>query len=204
MNAVIAYLKGNLEYILQDYIVVDVGNIGYQVFVSPYTITQLPQQGEMVKIHTYMAVREDGISLYGFLSLDEMDMFNKLITVSGIGPKVALGVLSAMRPQDISMAIIIEDINALSKAPGIGKKTAQRIILDLKDKLKTHSAFESNDKMESSTVKVSSQPRQEAIEALMSLGYSQMEATKAVVNIYAEDMSTETAIKLALKKLAKI
>lgn len=199
----ISYLKGILEEILDDNIIVDVGNMGYQVFVCSYTLTQLPKVGEVIKIYTYMAVREDNISLYGFLNKDEIEMFNRLITVSGIGPKVALGILSAMRPQDISMAIIIEDINALSKAPGIGKKTAQRIILDLKDKMKTHSAFDSNSS-NVVTQSTGSSARQEAIEALISLGYSSMEATKAVVNTYTDGMSTEAAIKLALKKLAKI
>lgn len=197
----LSYLKGTLECILHDYIVIEVNNIGYQVFVSSYTISQLPQIGNGIKIHTYMSVREDAILLYGFLDINELDMFNMLITVSGIGPKAALAILSTIRPADISTAIIIEDINSLSKAQGIGKKTAQRIILDLKDKLKINTRFQ-NDILDLDS-KTSNSSKQEAIEALISLGYSQMEATKAVIDIYQEELSIEDIIKSALKKMSK-
>lgn len=198
----ISYLNGTLEYILYDYIIVDVNNTGYQVFVSSYTISQLPKIGSNIKIHTHMNVREDAILLYGFLIIDELDMFNMLIMVSGIGPKAALAILSTMRPADISTAIIIEDITSLSKAQGIGKKTAQRLILDLKDKLKTNTTFQ-NDTLLLDSIPNSNSYKQEAIEALIGLGYSQMEATKAVISIYQEDMSTEDIIKSALKKISK-
>lgn len=200
----ISYLKGKLEYILNDYIIVDVNNIGFQVFISTYTMSELPQQGNEIKIYTYMNVREDAILLYGFLTMDEMNMFDILKTVSGVGPKSALGMLSFIRPQDISMAIITEDLNILSKAPGIGKKTAQRIILDLKDKLKTSTLFENNN--DNITIDIDDSPnlhKKEAIEALISLGYSQMESTKVVIDIYKDNANTEDIIKLALKKISK-
>lgn len=197
----ITYLKGILEYISDEFIIIDVNNIGYKVFISSYTLTKLPVQNENIKIYTYMNIREDAILLYGFLEIDELNMFNMLIGVSGIGPKAALSILSNLRPQDISMAVIMEDINTLSKTPGIGKKTAQRIILDLKDKLKTVSY---NESIELDIGNNQSSSKQDAIDALVALGYSQIEAVKAVKNVYSENMDIEDIIKLALKKLAKI
>lgn len=197
----ITYLKGILEYISDEFIIIDVNNIGYKVFISSYTLTKLPVQNENIKIYTYMNIREDAILLYGFLEIDELNMFNMLIGVSGIGPKAALSILSNLRPQDISMAVIMEDINTLSKTPGIGKKTAQRIILDLKDKLKTVSY---NESIELDIVNNQSSSKQDAIDALVALGYSQIEAVKVVKNVYSENMNIEDIIKLALKKLAKI
>lgn len=197
----ITYLKGILEYISDEFIIIDVNNIGYKVFISSYTLTKLPVQNENIKIYTYMNIREDAILLYGFLEIDELNMFNMLIGVSGIGPKAALSILSNLRPQDISMAVIMEDINTLSKTPGIGKKTAQRIILDLKDKLKTVSY---NESIELDIGNNQSSSKQDAIDALVALGYSQIEAVKVVKNVYSENMNIEDIIKLALKKLAKI
>lgn len=197
----ITYLKGILEYISDEFIIIDVNNIGYKVFISSYTLTKLPVQNENIKIYTYMNIREDAILLYGFLEIDELNMFNMLIGVSGIGPKAALSILSNLRPQDISMAVIMEDINTLSKTPGIGKKTAQRIILDLKDKLKTVSY---NESIELDIGNNQSSSKQDAIDALVALGYSQIEAVKVVKNVYSENMDIEDIIKLALKKLAKI
>lgn len=193
----LAYLNGILEYIFEDYIILNVNDIGYKVFISTYTLSQLPQLEQKVKIYTHMAVREDDISLYGFLTLDEIDMFNTLISVSGIGSKTALNILSNMRPENIHIAIITGDISALSKLPGIGKKTAQRMILDLKDKIKINTILELNEKniFDNSN-------KEEAISALVSLGYSQTEARHAISNI-KDNLSVEELIKLGLKNLAK-
>lgn len=200
----ISYLKGILKYIFQDTIIIEVNNIGYQIFVSSHTLTQLPKEGNIIEIYTHMNVREDNISLFGFLTINELDCFNMLINVSGIGPKVALGILSTLRPQDINKAIIIEDINLLTKAPGIGKKTAQRIILELKDKLKINSTFNYDDNLEQYYEASSNSVNQEAIEALIALGYSQIDATNSVINVYNENLKLEELIKLSLKRLSKI
>lgn len=200
----ISYLKGILKYIFQDTIIIEVNNIGYQIFVSSHTLTQLPKEGNIIEIYTHMNVREDNISLFGFLTINELDCFNMLINVSGIGPKVALGILSTLRPQDINKAIIIEDINLLTKVPGIGKKTAQRIILELKDKLKINSTFNYDDNLEQYYEVSNNSVKQEAIEALISLGYSQIDATNSVINVYNENLKLEELIKLSLKRLSKI
>lgn len=200
----ISYLKGILKYIFQDTIIIEVNNVGYQIFVSSHTLTQLPKEGNIIEIYTHMNVREDNISLFGFLTINELDCFNMLINVSGIGPKVALGILSTLRPQDINKAIIIEDINLLTKAPGIGKKTAQRIILELKDKLKINSTFNYDDNLEQYYEASSNSVNQEAIEALIALGYSQIDATNSVINVYNENLKLEELIKLSLKRLSKI
>lgn len=200
----ISYLKGILKYIFQDTIIIEVNNVGYQIFVSSHTLTQLPKGGNIIEIYTHMNVREDNISLFGFLTINELDCFNMLINVSGIGPKVALGILSTLRPQDINKAIIIEDINLLTKAPGIGKKTAQRIILELKDKLKINSTFNYDDNLEQYYEASSNSVKQEAIEALIALGYSQIDATNSVINVYNENLKLEELIKLSLKRLSKI
>lgn len=197
----ISYLKGILKYIFQDTIIIEVNNVGYQIFVSAHTLTHLPKEENIIEIYTHMNVREDNISLFGFLTINELDCFNMLINVSGIGPKVALGILSTLRPQDINKAIIIEDINLLTKAPGIGKKTAQRIILDLKDKLKINSTFNYDDNLEQDYKISSNSIKQEAIEALIALGYSQTDATHSVIDVYNENLKLEEIIKLALKRL---
>lgn len=197
----ISYLKGILKHIFQDTIIIEVNNIGYQVFVSSHTLTHLPKEGNIIEIYTHMNVREDNISLFGFLTINELDCFDMLINVSGIGPKVALGILSTLRPQDINKAIIIEDINLLTKAPGIGKKTAQRIILELKDKLKINSTFNYDDNLEQYYETSNNSTKQEAIEALIALGYSQIDATNSVISVYSENLKLEEIIKLSLKKL---
>lgn len=198
----ICYLNGIVENISSNSIILDVNGIGYQILVSANTLENIPSKGNRLKIYTYMNVREDSISLYGFLSNEELNMFNLLITVSGIGAKVALGILSSITPYDISLAILTEDISALSKCSGVGKKTAGRIILDLKDKLKqntyeiegTNSNFKSKSK---------NSIKNEAIEALTSLGYAQSEATKSVISIYNDNLNLEELIKLSLKQLSK-
>ena len=142
-ESMISYIKGTLERRGENDIIVEAGGIGYRIFVSPATLAKLPQTGEAVQIFTYFSVKEDGMSLYGFAAREEQEMFEKLLLVNGVGPKGALGFLSVLNPSEIVMAILSDDVKTLSKAPGVGRKTAQRVILDLKDKFKTEDAVSS-------------------------------------------------------------
>ena len=198
----IAYIKGTLERRAESYIIIETGGVGYQIFVSPATLAKLPQTGEMVKVFTYFSVKEDGVSLYGFASAEEQEMFHKLLTVSGVGPKGALGFLSQLTPQEIILAIISEDVKTLSKAPGVGRKTAQRVILELKDKFKTEEALSMGEEVQGIVeTSVGGDAKFEAIDAMTALGYSRSEAAKAVNAVAAEGMSTEDILKAALKKM---
>ena len=198
----IAFIKGTLEEIQENCVVVDTGGIGYAVSVSEGTVSRLPRRGEAVTLHTHMSVREDGAELFGFLTGAELAMFKRLITVSGVGPKVALGILSVMEPSQIMLAIIAEDAAALSRAPGVGRKTAGRLILELKDRVKTSDAFIQNAALPQQTFAAAGS-RQEAADALAALGYSRSEAVNAVLGVDGEDLSTEQIIKAALRKLSK-
>lgn len=197
----ISFVSGKLDMIFDDFVIVDNNGIGYQIIMSSSTICKLPQKGEEIKLYTYMDVKDDSISLYGFISMEEIQAFNMLISVSGIGPKGALGMLAILSPQDLMLSIVADDISALSKAPGVGKKTAQRLILELKDKIKTNyiapNAVAININKDGSI----SSNKQDAIDALLVLGYSQAEAVKVVVEVAQKDTSVEEIIKLALKKL---
>lgn len=198
----ISYIKGTLERRAESYIIIETGGIGYRIFVSPATLAKLPQTGEMVKVFTYFSVKEDGVSLYGFASAEEQEMFHKLLTVSGVGPKGALGFLSQLTPQEIILAIISEDVKTLSKAPGVGRKTAQRVILELKDKFKTEEALSMGQEVQGIVeTSVGGDAKFEAIDAMTALGYSRSEAAKAVNAVAAEGMSTEDILKAALKKM---
>ncbi len=198
----ISFIKGEIAYVFHNYIILENNNIGYQIFLSQNGIGKIAEKKEQVKIFTYMAVKEDEIALYGFLEKEELDIFNMLISVSGIGPKGALNIISDLSPREIMLAIISEDINTLSKAQGVGKKTAQRLVLELKDKIKTSDAMEGINPQQAINLKTQSEPKAEAIEALMSLGYSKSEAVKVVFEISNDITKTEQIIKLALKKLA--
>ena len=198
----IAYIKGTLERRAESYIIIETGGIGYQIFVSPATLAKLPQTGEMVKVFTYFSVKEDGVSLYGFASAEEQEMFHKLLTVSGVGPKGALGFLSQLTPQEIILAIISEDVKTLSKAPGVGRKTAQRVILELKDKFKTEEALSMGQEVQGIVeTSVGGDAKFEAIDAMTALGYSRSEAAKAVNAVAAEGMSTEDILKAAMTQM---
>ena len=201
----IAYLKGTLEEIGNDYIVVDVNNIGYQVKVSLRVMEGLPALGNLMKIHTYTYVREDVIALYGFLTKDDLQMFLLLLGVNGVGPKGALGILSMFSAQELRLAIISQDSKTIAKAPGIGAKTAQRMLIDLKDKVSVEETF---DKMGEQSVAMSaastagSGAKADAIEALTALGYSASESMKAVNMVEITDgMSSDTILKQALKHM---
>ena len=201
----IAYLKGTLEEIGNDYIVVDVNNIGYLVKVSLRVIEGLPGVRSQIKIHTYTYVREDVLALYGFLSKDDLQMFLLLLGVNGVGPKGALGILSMFSAQELRLAIISQDSKTIAKAPGIGAKTAQRMLIDLKDKVSVEETFEKMGEQSVnmiSTQATNSGARGDAIEALTALGYSASESMKAVNAVeVTEDMSSDAILKLALKHL---
>ena len=198
----IAYLKGTLEEIGNDYIVVDVNNIGYQVKVSLRVIEGLPGVGSPLKIHTYTYVREDVIALYGFLTKDDLQMFLLLLGVNGVGPKGALGILSVFSAQELRLAIISQDSKTIAKAPGIGAKTAQRMLIDLKDKVSVEETFEKMGVESVVAANVDSKnsgARSDAIEALTALGYSASESMKAVNAVeITEDMSSDAILKMAL------
>lgn len=200
----IGYLKGEIAEIKENYVVLEVGNIGYEVYLPASSIMELPSQGSTVKLYTYMHVREDAIGLFGFLTKDDLEMFKLLITVNGIGPKGALGILSAITADDIRFAVLAEDSKAIAKAPGIGSKTASKLILELKDKFKLESAFEQRLINQEEKRGASGIPgkKEEAIQALTVLGYSASEALKIVNQIeITEDMTSDAILKLCLKKM---
>ena len=202
----IAYLNGILAEIEEENIVIEVNGIGYNVRIPAGMAGRLPQIGEVVKLYTYTSVREDAIGLYGFLSRDDLNMYRQLITVSGIGPKGGLSVLSAMSADELRMAVISQDAKAIAKAPGVGTKTAQRIILELKDKISledTAMMREVNQVPQDSMPTGKSEAQTEAVEALTALGYSPSEALRAVKAVLQEtpDLDVEALLKAALKKM---
>ena len=200
----ISYVKGALAEKSGDRIVVEAGPVGLGIYVPLSVLEVLPPLGEEVKIYTYLQVREDDLSLYGFLNRQDLDMFRRLIGVNGIGPKGALGSLSALSPDDLRLAILTGDAKAISKAPGVGAKTAQRIILDLKDKVSAEEMLASvADTEERTSVPLMQEAGREAATALVALGYSNLEASKAVKNVQiTEDMDAEAVLRASLKYLA--
>lgn len=206
----ISYIKGALGAVEDDVIVVETGGIGLAVHVPLSLLEELPALGEEVTVYTYFQVREDVMTLYGFLHRQDREMFKQLIGVNGIGPKGALGILSVMRPDDLRIAIVSGDAKAISKAPGIGAKTAQRLILDLKDKVDLEEVMMSSfggGKENSSDAGASAAgmaaSAKEAVAALTALGYTGMEASKAVKKVeITENMSVEDILKASLKHLS--
>ena len=202
----ISYIRGTLAELSEDMIVVENAGIGYSIFVPLAVIESLPRIGSEVMIYTHFQVREDGMSLYGFLSRPDLSMFRQLIGVNGIGPKGALGILSVLRPDDLRMAILADDAKAIAKAPGVGVKTAQRVILDLKDKVRPEemlAAVGYTVLPEAGAAAGSSGAAREAIEALTALGYSATEAARAVHKAEpGDDMTAEAILKASLKYLA--
>lgn len=200
----IAFVKGRIDDITEENVVIDVGGIGYNVKISTETAALLPGVGEEAKLYTYTCVREDMFSLYGFLTRDDLEIFKKLITVNGIGPKGGLAILSVMSADDLRFAIISGNSAAISKAPGIGKKTAERVILDLKDKISLEDTLvrKETTKPHAGDTLADSHARNEAVEALIALGYSATDALHAVKNVQADDdMDVETILKLSLKNM---
>lgn len=206
----ISYVKGPLMGIEEDVIVVEAGSLGLAVHVPVSLLPELPGLGQEVTVYTYFQVREDAMTLYGFLHPQDRDMFRQLLGVNGIGPKGALGILSVLRPDDLRLAIVSEDVKALAKAPGIGTKTAQRMILDLKDKISMEDVLGS---MASGTdLRTGSgaaamaglaEAAKEAVQALVALGYTNSEASRAVKQVEIVDgMTSEDVLKASLKHLS--
>ncbi len=196
-----AYIKGSLEEKSNGYVVIDVGGIGYKVFMSDVAIQNIGEKGNIVKVHTYYYVREDNISLYGFISKEELTMFELLLSVSGIGAKSAITMLSNIAPSSFALAVISNDIKQLTKIPGIGSKTAQRIVLELKDKLKTDTAIS---KTEETIVAIKQDNiSDDAIAALQMLGYNRKEIDKVLEKIDTSTLGTEDVIRAALKYLGR-
>ena len=199
----IAYVKGIIEDIAEDDVVIDVGGLGYHVRISADTAAKLPGIGEKAKLYTYMNVREDAVQLFGFLSKNDLEIFKKCITVSGIGPKGALAILSVLDADSLRYAIMSGDVKAITKAPGIGARTAERLILELKDKIQIDESIISREIEASRPGGQADTPqKREAVEALVSLGYGQAEAMKAVNAIEGiEEMDSGAVLKAALKKM---
>ena len=196
-----AYIKGTLEEKSTDSIVVETAGIGYKIYVSEHTMAKLGEIGDKVKIYTHYHVREDNISLYGFMSNEELKMFELLLQVSGIGAKTAIAMLSNITPSKFALAIISNDLKTLTKIPGIGNKSAQRMVLELKDKLKTQTAIEDDE--EETTPNDNSESINEAGQALQILGYNKSEISKVFDKFDTHNLSTEDLIKEALKRLAR-
>jgi Holliday junction DNA helicase RuvA len=195
-------IKGKLDYANDSFIVIDNNGIGYKVFISGKFFERLPSIGSDIKVYTHMNIREDDISLYGFASQEELEIFKILLGINGVGPKAAISILTALTVQELYMAVISEDIKAITKANGIGTKGAQRIVLELKDKLKMEDML---DVAYDNSVGVTPQAQDvsgDVIMALTSLGYSQSEAVMAVRKVdNSSDMDTEQLLKAALKKM---
>jgi len=199
-----AYIKGTLEARSNDSIIVEAGGIGYRIFTALSTINSVGQLSSQVKIYTHYYVREDIAALYGFHTLEELGMFDMLISVSGVGPKAAISMISTLSPSRFALAVVAQDTKSLSKAPGIGPKMAQRIILELKDKI-SKEQLTAGSQQETGPVlpEVGQSAATEAVSALMVLGYSSFEASGAVNKAYREGMGVEELIMLSLKSLSK-
>ena len=195
----ISYIKGILEVKNIDNIIVEVNGIGYKIFMAASSIDRVGEIGNIIKVHTYMKVREDDVSLYGFCTNEELKMFEQLIGVSGVGAKSALTILANISPSSFALAIISEDINILKSLPGIGTTSAQRMILELQDKMKTQDAIE-NEFIPIKT-DLKDDKKKDAIEALQVLGYARKDIELAISNVDTKEMSVEDIIKQGLKYL---
>lgn len=194
-----SYLKGTLEEVGPQHVVLDVHGIGFYIMVPSSVATKLPSKGNEVKLYVHFNVRQDSVELYGFLNREDKLLFEKLISVSGIGPKAAISMLSALSSTQLALAIATGDVKALSAAPGIGKKTAQRVILELREKI-DREVVESSPVIKDVEVGAQGVER-EALQALMALGYQAAEAQSAVDMVKDQAQDTATVVKLALKAL---
>lgn len=210
----LAYIKGTIEMKMTGYVVIDVGGLGYKVFMSDVGIEKIGNIGETVKVHTYYKVREDDISIFGFNTLEELKMFELLISVSGVGAKTALTMLAVCEPSEFALAVISEDVKALTQIPGIGAKSAQRIILELKDKITKEQQIETINAQVNSKSKIKTETEDklqvaiennnkvaEAMAALQVLGYNKREIEKAFAKLDKNELSTEELIKKGLNLL---
>lgn len=202
----IAYIKGEVIEIEEDKLILECGTIGYNISMPASALDGTLRPGQEVKIHTHLHVREDAMQLYGFLTRDDLKMFRMLLGVSGIGPKAALGILSGLSADELRFAVLSDDVKTISRAPGVGKKTAQKMILELKDKLDLQEAFDTKtmhvqDASQAETGDLAD-ARKEAVQALTALGYSGSEALRAVKQVdMSPDMNVEEILKQALKKM---
>lgn len=199
----LAYIKGTLEMKMTEYVVIDVGGLGYKVFMSNIGMEKLGNIGDRVKVYTYYRVREDDISIYGFNTNEELRMFELLLSVSGVGAKTALTMLAICTPSEFALAVISDDVTSLTRIPGIGPKSAQRIILELKDKLKKEETVTKSTNIEIKTAVIDNTKVQEAISALQVLGYNKKEIEKVFMKIEKANLSTEELIKKGLSLLSE-
>lgn len=200
----ISYIRGELVAVEKEKIIIDVGGVGYGIFMPESAMGLLPQMGNEVKLYTYLNVREDAMQLFGFLTRDDLEIFKLLIGVSGIGPKGGLSILSKLTADDLRFAIMSGDSKAISAAPGIGKKTAEKVIIELKDKLDIEQILNPSDSETKSAIKMDSSANEvqsEAVQALVALGYGSTESLKAVNKVNSENMTVEEVLKQALKNL---
>lgn len=197
-----AYIKGSLEMKFKNYIVIDVGGLGYKIFMPENDINSIGEIGEITKVFTYYRVREDDISIYGFKTQEQLRMFELLLSVSGVGAKSALVMLSCIEPSDFAIAVISNNVKLLTQIPGIGPKSAQRIILELKDKLKAEQNEEQLEESKLKSAKINENV-QEAISGLMVLGYSKKDIEKAFEHLTVETLSVEELIRKGLILLSK-
>lgn len=196
-----AYLKGIVADKGQNELVLDVNGVGYLLSVSMNTLQETPPQGETMKVYTYLSVREDAMELFGFATREERSMYLKLLSVSGVGPKLALAILSAMPLRDLTLAIVTGDATALSRAPGVGKKTAQRLALELKEKV-SQSDLESAPMPSGASFPIQEDAAVEALAALQALGYTPAEAARAIGQVRGQSDSANELVRLALRGMA--
>lgn len=202
----ISFIKGYVAETTENSVILETDSIGYEIFMTGTAIEKTSRMQDKIKIYTYFHVREDTMQLYGFLSRDDLEMFRLLLNVNGIGPKAAMGVLAAITADELRFAVLSDDVKTISRAPGIGKKTAQKLILELKDKLKLEDAFEKKLDHQEENLSLADtslrDSRQEAVEALTALGYSSTDALRAVRQVSEETgEDVEAILKAALKQL---
>ncbi len=200
----ISYIRGELIALEEDKVILDVNGVGFGIFMPAQALGMLPPVGEEVRLHTYMNVREDAIQLFGFLTRDDLKVFKLLITVSGIGPKGGLAILSQLSPDDLRFAVMAGDVKAIATTPGIGKKTAEKLIIELKDKLHIEDVLDKIDDRNEASVSANgtNEIQAEAVQALVALGYSNADAVKAVKKVQMnEDGTVEEVLKSALKNM---
>lgn len=196
-----AHIDGVLSEINDATLVIDCGGVGYELICSRATIASAPRVGERMKCYTLLSVREDAIELFGFSTREEKALYEKLRGVSGIGPRTALNILSSMNPKALSMAIATGDINALSRAPGVGKKTAQRLVLELKDKIDETALMGNAPSLP--TLMASAGPAAEAAEALIALGYSAQDAQRAIASVSESADTVDKMVFMALRGMGR-
>lgn len=200
----ISYIRGELVAIEKEKVIVDVGGVGYGIFMPETSARLLSQTGNEVKLHTYLNVREDAMQLFGFLTRDDLEVFKLLIGVSGIGPKGALSILSKLTADDLRFAVMSGDAKAIASAQGIGKKTAEKVIIELKDKLDLEEMLHHSKEDGDTAISIDSganEIQSEAVQALVALGYGSTESLKAVKKVTTENATVEEVLKQALKNL---